>query len=73
VLELLGPGFICLGFAIGAVRTGVLVGIGIPAGLPALVLIFALASLAAWFILRQTMGVRHGQVKVWDRDINDNP
>ncbi|MFP5478368.1 MAG: NfeD family protein [Alphaproteobacteria bacterium] len=73
VLEILAPGYIFLGFAIGAVLTGIVVGVGISAGLPALILIFALASLVAWLVLRRTMGVRAGQVKVWDRDINDNP
>ena len=73
VLEILAPGFIFLGFAIGAVLTGVLVGLGISGSLPALILIFAVASLVAWYILRRTMGVRQGQVKIWDRDINDNP
>ena len=33
----------------------------------------AWAALVAWLVLRRTMGVRAGQVKVWDRDINDNP
>jgi inner membrane protein len=73
VLEVLVPGFIFLGFAIGAVVTGVLVGIGIPAGVPALILIFAVVSVLAWLVLRRVVGVRDGQVKVWDRDINDNP
>jgi membrane protein implicated in regulation of membrane protease activity len=72
VLEVLAPGFIFLGFAIGAVVTGVLVGLGIPAGLPATILIFAVASLVAWLVLRRTMGVREGQVKIWDKDINDH-
>jgi inner membrane protein len=72
VLEVLAPGYIFLGFAIGAVLAGVLVGFGLaPVGLPALILIFALASLAAWLALRRTVGVRKGQVKLWDRDIND--
>lgn len=71
VLEVLAPGFIFLGFAIGAVLTGVLVGIGIPAGVPALILIFAIMSVVAWLVLRRVVGVREGQVKVWDRDIND--
>jgi inner membrane protein len=72
VLEVVVPGFIFLGFAIGAVVTGVLVGLGVaPSGLAALLLIFAVASIIAWFVLRKTMGVRQGQVKVWDRDIND--
>ena len=72
VLEVLIPGFIFLGFAIGAIFTGALVGIGLlGTSLPPLFLIFALVSLAAWFVLRATMGVRVGQVKVWDKDIND--
>ena len=74
VLEILAPGYIFLGFAIGAVLTGILVGVGLaPTGLPLLLLVFAFASLVAWLVLRRTMGVRQGQVKIWDRDINDNP
>lgn len=73
VLEILAPGYIFLGFAIGAVLTGVVVGIGVTAGVPALILIFAIASVIAWLVLRRTMGIRRGQVKIWDRDINDNP
>lgn len=73
VLEVLVPGFIFLGFAIGAVVTGILVGIGIPAGPAALILIFAVVSVVSWLVLRRLVGVRDGQVKVWDRDINDNP
>lgn len=71
-LEVLAPGYIFLGFAIGAVLTGVLVGFGVMGGgWPALLLAFAVLSLLAWFGLRRTMGVRAGQVKLWDRDIND--
>ncbi|NHB78083.1 NfeD family protein [Rhodobacter calidifons] len=72
VLEVLAPGYIFLGFAIGAVLTGVLVGIGLaPGGLAALILTFAVLSVLAWLILRRAIGVREGQVKIWDRDIND--
>ncbi len=71
VLEVLVPGFIFLGFAIGAVVTGILVGFGVPAGLPALILIFAVVSVLSWLVLRRVVGVREGQVKVWDHDIND--
>ena len=72
VLEVLAPGYIFLGFAIGAVVTGILVGIGLMGGsLPALLLVFAVASVLAWLALRRTMGVRKGQVKLWDKDIND--
>jgi membrane protein implicated in regulation of membrane protease activity len=72
VLEVLAPGYIFLGFAIGAVVTGALVGTGLMGGsLPALLLVFAVASVVAWLALRRTMGVRQGQVKLWDKDIND--
>jgi inner membrane protein len=73
VLEVMVPGFIFLGFAIGAVLTGILVGLGITAGLPALILIFAVVSVVTWLVLRRVVGVRDGQVKIWDRDINDSP
>lgn len=73
VIEIVIPGYIFVGFAIGAGLTGVLVGLGISAGLPLLLLIFAILSLLAWLALRRLMGKREGQVKVWDRDINDNP
>ncbi|MGL6211799.1 MAG: NfeD family protein [Paracoccaceae bacterium] len=73
VLEVLVPGFIFLGFAIGAVLTGVLVGFGLIGGnVPVLVLVFAVLSVVAWLVLRRTVGVREGQVKVWDKDVNDN-
>lgn len=73
VLEILAPGYIFLGFAIGAVLTGILVGTGLaPAGLTFLILLFAVMSVLAWLALRRTMGVREGQVKIWDRDINDS-
>ncbi len=72
VLEVLAPGFIFLGFAIGAVITGVLVGIGIlGSNVALLICVFAIVSALAWFILRRAVGVRPGQVKIWDRDIND--
>jgi membrane protein implicated in regulation of membrane protease activity len=73
VLEVLAPGYIFLGFAIGAVATGLLIAVGVLGqSLPVLILAAALLSLAAWFLLRKVFGVRSGQVKIWDKDINDN-
>ena len=73
ILEVLIPGFILLGFAIGAGLTGLLLWLGLLGGSVALlVLVFAILSLAAWLALRRVAGVRRGQVKLWDRDINDN-
>lgn len=73
VLEVIVPGYIFLGFAIGALIVGIGLGVGLLGGsLPLLLLVFALASLGAWLGLRRWMGIRASQVKVWDRDINDN-
>lgn len=73
ILEVLIPGFILLGFAIGAALTGLLLWLGVLGGSVAvLLLVFAVASLLAWLVLRRVVGVRHGQVKIWDRDINEN-
>ncbi len=73
ILEVVIPGFILLGFAIGAGLTGLLLWAGVLGGsLAVLLLVFAVASLVAWLALRKVVGVRRGQVKVWDRDINDD-
>jgi membrane protein implicated in regulation of membrane protease activity len=73
ILEILAPGFIFLGFAIGAVLTGLLLLIGLLGGsVPVLLVVFAVLSLAAWFLLRRSMGVQKHQVKIWTKDINDN-
>jgi membrane protein implicated in regulation of membrane protease activity len=72
VLEILAPGFIFLGFALGAVATGILLAVGLLGGsLPVLLVVFAALSLLAWFVLRATMGVQKHQVKIWNKDIND--
>lgn len=72
-LEMLVPGFILLGFALGAILVGVMLWIGLLGGsLPALLVVFAVASLAALIILRRVVGVREGQTRIWDRDINEN-
>ena len=33
-------------------------------------LVFAVLSLGAWIVLRRVVGVKEGQVKVGDKDIN---
>lgn len=75
ILEVLAPAQIFLGFALGAagVGLGLLVGIpGLSTSLPMALVIFGVLSLIAWIAIRRMVGVREGQVKVWDRDINDN-
>ncbi|MCV2864011.1 NfeD family protein [Albidovulum sediminicola] len=73
ILEVAVPGFIFLGFAGGATLTGIGIWLGLVGGtLPALLLVFAVASLASWAVLRAIFGRRRGQVKIWEKDINDN-
>jgi inner membrane protein len=77
ILELVVPGYIFVGFAIGAVLTGVAMGLGLPgaawmmAGPGNALTVFAILSLAAWLTLRRVLGIRHGQEKRIDHDIND--
>jgi membrane protein implicated in regulation of membrane protease activity len=59
VAEVILPGFILLGFAIGA------------GSLPILMLTFAILSVIAWLALRRLLGVRKGQLKTFEHDIND--
>lgn len=73
VLEVILPGFIFVGFALGAVIVGLGLGLGLlGGGLAVLLLVFAVSSLIAWVVLRRVLGVRQGQIKLWDRDINED-
>ena len=73
VLEVIAPAFVLLGFSIGALLTGALIAMGILGNsLPILILVFAVTSLLAWIVLRSVFGIRKGQIKVWDKDINDH-
>ncbi|MCK0170772.1 hypothetical protein [Aliiroseovarius sp. S1123] len=71
ILEILAPGYIFLGFAIGATAVGVLLALGASLSLPILLVIFGAVSLASWLVLRMAFGVRKGQTKKWDTDINE--
>lgn len=72
-LEVIAPAYILLGFAIGTAATGGLLALGLfKSSLPVLFLIAAIISLLAWLAMRRIFGIRRGQVKIWDRDINDN-
>lgn len=78
IFEVLIPGFfLFVGFAIGAVLTGLWLGLGLPgAGWIAAspgngLTVFAVLSLLAWIGLRRAVGVRGGQVRRIEHDIND--
>ncbi len=71
-LEVLIPGYIFLGFALGAAVMGLLILFGISAtGLALTLVIFAGLSLISYIAMRRFFGLRTGQVKIWETDIND--
>ncbi len=72
ILEVVLPGFIFLGFAIGAFGVSLILLTTIfSPGLPLLGLIFAGLSLIAWLVLRRFFAMPKGQVKTFEGDIND--
>ena len=73
ILEVIVPGWIFFGFAVGAFFLGLMIWLGIGTGLSLAwsLVIFAVLSLVAYVLMRQIFGIRRGQVKIWDRDIND--
>lgn len=72
VLELFAPGWIFMGIAAAVGLMGLLLISGIwSAGLPVTLVVTAALSGVIWLILRRVAGVNKGQVRIWDRDIND--
>lgn len=74
ILEIFAPGFLFLGFGVGAMLVGLLLsfGGGLVTSLPVALLIFAVLSLLVWLVTRKLAGERKGQIKIWDRDINED-
>ena len=74
-VEVLIPAQVFLGFAVGAALTGLGLAFGVPGladSFPLTLVVFAALSLVAWVVIRRVLGVRPGQVKIWDRDINED-
>ncbi len=75
ILEVVAPAQIFLGFAVGAAGVGVALLLGVPGlatSAPMMLLAFAVVSLLAWLALRQVLGIRKGQVKHFEHDINED-
>ena len=73
LMEVLLPGYVFLGIAIACAVAGLVLLVGLAApSLPVLLIAIAVLSGVAWLILRRLMGVQEGQVRIWDRDINDD-
>lgn len=74
LLELLLPGYLFLGTAAAVGIMGVALLLGVwTGGFPAALVVTALLSGAVMLALRRALGVQRGQVRIWDRDINDDP
>ena len=72
LLELMMPSYLFLGFGLGAIVTGITLALGITMSAQYLMLLFAIASLISWILLRQFLKLRKGNVITFDHDINDN-
>ena len=71
--EVIIPGWIFLGFAIGAFAMGLLLLLGVSGlSLPISLVVFAVLSLVAYVGLRLVFGLKTGQVRTFDTDINDD-
>lgn len=70
--EVLVPGYVFLGFALGAFAVGLVLTVITVGGLAITLVIFAVFSLVAYLAMRRMFGLKTGSVKIWDRDINDN-
>jgi membrane protein implicated in regulation of membrane protease activity len=77
IMEVALPGYLFVGFALGSIATGLMLWSGIwPAGWMAedvthALLVCAVLSVAIWLGLRLGLGIRKGQSKTFDRDINE--
>ncbi|PVA11606.1 hypothetical protein DC366_01165 [Pelagivirga sediminicola] len=71
IIEIVLPGFLFLGFALGAAAVGfLLIFAPLALGLPLLLVLFAALSLGAWAALRRMFRLRNGQVRRVKGDVN---
>ena len=71
-LEVLLPVFAFLGFAAGAAATGLLLLLGMEAGVGGTMLVFAVLSAVAFGALRALLGHDRGTERIITKDVNDD-
>ncbi len=71
ILEVIAPGFVFLGFAIGALLVSILVFLFLSASASVLIAIWAALSLVAWVVLKRLFPGAKNQRKIIREDIND--
>ncbi|HBB81999.1 MAG TPA: hypothetical protein DC031_01700 [Sulfitobacter sp.] len=72
VVELLLPGSIFLGFALGALAMALVVAFWAPGNVALLLAVFAVLSLVAWMALRVLFKRQSSGARIVTRDINEN-
>ncbi|WP_299881972.1 hypothetical protein [uncultured Sulfitobacter sp.] len=72
LIELLAPGFIFLGFALGALVMAAVVFVVPGLSVPVMLALFAILSLIAWIVLRQVFRRQSSGARIVTRDINEN-
>lgn len=70
-LEVLLPVFAFMGFAAGAAATGLLLLLGMGAGVGGTLLVFAVLSAVAFAALRAILGHDRGRERIVTKDVND--
>lgn len=72
LIELLAPGFIFLGFALGALVMAAVVYVVPGLSVPLMLALFAILSLMAWIALRQIFKHQSSGARIVTQDINEN-
>lgn len=72
LIELLAPGFIFLGFALGALVMAAVVFVVPGLSVPLMLALFAILSLISWILLRQIFKRQSSGARIVTRDINDH-
>ena len=72
LLELMMPSYLFFGFGFGAIVTGITLALGMTISAQYLMLLFSIASLISWVLLRQVFKLPKENVQAFDQGINDN-
>ena len=72
LLELMMPSYLFFGFGFGAIVTGITLALGMTMSAQYLMLLFSIASLISWVLLRQVFKLPKENVQTFDQGINDN-
>jgi membrane protein implicated in regulation of membrane protease activity len=72
LLELMMPSYLFLGFGFGAIVKGITLALGMTMSAQYLMLLFSIASLISWVLLRQVFKLPKENVQTFDQGLNDN-